>query len=237
MVGFIPRLEARWLAQTQGSYLKMAREKEKRELLLKEIIQKTVQELSQNSPAKLSFVSKCSESHYMSISETNTGQEDGMGLLFNQSAWKCGHLLLWHMRCILPTSYLNIFAAFLVIRRGNGGCIRIHLLDKQPITSTSTCSCYQRLTWWKSIQIERKLWCLLFICCLHSKLQGVSLGSLPSFCDIAHVRIVYAGDKLFLFGHMEKRKWTENYYLSLDKLIKPHNQSQSFEQHGCWNEN
>lgn len=181
-------------------------QRKRRELLLKEIIQKIVQELSQNFPAKLSFVFKCSESHYISISETNTGQENGMGLFFNQSTWKCGHLLLWHMRCILPTSYLNRFSAFLVIRRGNGGCIRIHLLGKQPITSTSTCSCYQRLTWWKSIQIEIKFWCLLFICCFHSKLQGVSLGNLPSFCDIAHVCMSVCWRQAFPFWPYGKEK-------------------------------
>lgn len=150
----------------------MTREKRKGRDASENKIQKIIEELSQNSPVKLSFVSQCFKSYYMSVSETNTGQEYGMELLLNQSSWEFGQLLLWHTRCTLPVWYLNRSGAFLEIRRGNGGCIGINVLDKQPTTSTSTYSRYQRLTWWKSIQSKRKLWCLLFMCSPHSKLQG-----------------------------------------------------------------
>lgn len=43
-------------------------------------IKKVIENLSQNSPAKLSFVSQCCKSHYRPISEANIGQENEITL-------------------------------------------------------------------------------------------------------------------------------------------------------------
>lgn len=80
MVDFICRVGTKLLTETQASYLKVTRKKEKGELLLKKKIKKIIEKLSQNSPAKLSLVFQCCKSHYMPISESNTGQENGVTL-------------------------------------------------------------------------------------------------------------------------------------------------------------